>query len=97
MSPIFEWDEAKNRANQRKHGISFEEAQSVFADEHALLIDDSVHSDSEARFVLLGLSASLRTMVVCHCYRGAEDVIRLISARRATKTERALYNQRWKP
>ena len=90
----FEWDERKNRANTRKHSISFEEAKTVFCDDHALLIADPEHSVQEDRFILLGLSADLRTLVVCHCYRG-EDVIRLISARPATRRERRQYNRRW--
>ena len=65
----FEWDERKAAANRRKHGVSFEEAQTVFLDEDALLRPDEEHSDDEERFVLLGLSAQLRTLVVCHCYR----------------------------
>jgi uncharacterized protein len=65
----FEWDERKNRENQRKHRVSFEDAQSVFLDEAALLIDDPDHSDAEDRFVLLGLNSPLRLLVVCHCYR----------------------------
>jgi uncharacterized protein len=64
-----EWDENKNRANRHKHGISFEEAETVFADDHALLIADPEHSVNEDRFILLGMSSSLRIMVVCHCYR----------------------------
>jgi len=90
----FEWDERKNRDNKRKHGISFEEAKTVFSDDHALLIDDPEHSAEEDRFILLGLSADLRTLVVCHCYRGG-DLIRLISARAATRRERELCNRRW--
>lgn len=91
----FEWDVAKGRANQRKHGISFEEAQTVFADEFGLLIHDPDHSDDEDRFVILGLSSSLRTLVVCHCYREGDDVIRIISARKADRRERQRYNQGW--
>jgi hypothetical protein len=64
----FEWDPTKSAANKRKHGVAFEEAESVFADEQALLIDDPEHSDAEDRFVLLGLSATLRVLVVVHCY-----------------------------
>ena len=97
MSLKFEWDEAKDRGNRRKHRVSFEEAMTVFSDEYALLIDDPEHSQDEERFVLLGLSAHLRTLVVCHCYRVAGDTIRIISTRRATSTERARYNKRWKP
>jgi len=93
----FEWDPKKDAANQRKHGVSFEEASTVFSDERALLIDDPDHSDDEERFVLLGLSASLRTLVVCHCYRTAESVIRLISARKANRKERSEYTRRWAP
>lgn len=89
----FDWDKAKNIANQKKHGISFEEAQSVFVDENALLIHDPDPSGDEDRFILLGLSASVRLMVVCHCYRENDDVIRLISARKATRKEQKRY---WK-
>ncbi len=92
----FEWDARKNAANQRKHGISFDEAKTVFADEYALLIEDPDHSDQEDRFVLLGLSATLRTLVVCHCYRELDEVIRIISARKATRRERETYNRRWR-
>jgi uncharacterized protein len=87
----FEWDSRKNRTNQRKHGVSFEEAETVFLDDNALLIDDPDHSDEEDRFVLLGLSSMLRLLVVCHCYRTGGDVIRIISARKADPSERALY------
>jgi uncharacterized DUF497 family protein len=90
----FEWDERKNRSNKLKHGVSLEEAQTVFFDEHALLIDDPDHSEGEARFVLLGLSSKLHALVVCHCYRKGGDVIRIISARKADRSERALYSQR---
>ena len=90
----FEWDERKNQENIRKHGISFEEAETVFSDEHGLLIEDSDHSAVEDRVVLLGLSADLHTLVVCHCYRRG-CVIRIISARRATRREREQYNRRW--
>ena len=90
----FDWDKEKNIANQRKHGISFEEAQSVFVDENAQMILDPDHSDDEDRFILLGLSASIRLMVVCHCYRESDDVIRIISARKATRTEQKRYWER---
>lgn len=76
----FEWDQGKDLENQRKHAVSFAEASRVFADEHALLIDDPEHSQQEERFVLLGLSTMLRTLVVCHCYRESDEVIRIISA-----------------
>lgn len=91
----FDWDEAKNGANQTKHGVSFEEAQTVFSDDDALLLGDPDHSETEDRFLLLGLSSLLRTLVVCHCYRDQEDLIRIISARKANSEERALYNRRW--
>jgi len=95
MSGIaFDWDEGKNQENIRKHGIAFQEAETVFSDEHALLIDDPEHSGVEDRFVLLGLSADLHTLVVCHCYRRG-SVIRIISARKATRRERERYNRRW--
>ena len=83
----FEWDSRKASANLKKHGVSFEEAQSSFFDERAKLIDDPEHSGDEDRFVPLGLSSSLRVMVVCHCYRSSGNVIRIISARKATTTE----------
>ncbi len=88
----FEWDENKNRINQEKHGISFAEAQTVFYDEEALLIDDPEHSETEERFIILGISRKANLLVVCHCYRGADSVIRLISARRATRTETRQYH-----
>lgn len=91
------WDPRKNAANKRKHGVSFEEASTVFSDERALLLNDPDHSDEEERFILLGLSAALNTLVVCHCYREAEEVIRIISARKANKAERSEYARRWKP
>ncbi|MHB8877157.1 MAG: BrnT family toxin, partial [Myxococcaceae bacterium] len=95
--PAFEWDETKSKANHRKHGVSFEEAQTVFADEFGLLIHDPDHSDQEDRFVILGLSSGLRTLVVCHCYRDEDDVIRIISARKADRRERALYSEGRQP
>lgn len=92
----FEWDERKNVHNRRRHGISFEEAETVFLDEQALLLEDPDHSSREDRFILLGLSAAVRMLVVCHCYRASGNVIRLISARKATATERKGYRERWK-
>jgi len=89
----YEWHEAKNRANRKKHGISFEEARTAFLDENARVVADSEHSDQEDRFVLLGLSTALRLLVVCHCYRQSERVIRIISARKATRIEQRQY--RW--
>lgn len=90
----FEWDERKNRANQTKHGIGFEEARTAFLDENARVMPDPDHSDDEDRFILLGLSIRLRVIVVCHCYRAQEAVIRIISARKATAAERSDY-MRW--
>lgn len=87
----FEWDDDKAAANVRKHGISFEEAKSVFRDDRAKLISDPDHSGDEDRFVLLGLSETLRLLVVCHCYRGENHVIRIISARKATTNESKSY------
>jgi len=87
----FEWDPRKSRANKAKHGVSFEEARTAFLDEHARVIPDPQHSDDEDRFVLLGLSVRLRLLVVCHYYREADQVIRIISARRADPTERCQY------
>jgi uncharacterized DUF497 family protein len=87
----FEWDETKNRANHRKHGVSFEEAQTVFLDENAVRYFDPDHSQEEDRFVLLGLSLRLRVLVVCHCYRVDDAIIRIISARRANSQETSDY------
>ena len=92
MTPLrFEWDEAKNRENQRKHGVSFAEAQTVFFDETAVEFYDDEHSEWEDRFLLLGLSTKLRVLLVCHCLRTGGSVVRIISARKATKNERVLY------
>lgn len=87
----FAWDARKARSNLAKHGISFEEAQSVFLDENARLIDDPDHSNEEARFILLGYSLQARCVVVSHCYRAADAVVRVISARRATRHEEKVY------
>ena len=91
---IFEWDDKKNASNIRKHGVSFEEAQTVFFDENAIEFDDPDHSIQEERFILLGLSQSLKVLVVCHCYRTVESKIRIISARKATKKEQSIYFRR---
>lgn len=89
----FEWDENKNEINKKKHKISFEEAQTVFYDEEALVIDDPEHSQEEERFIILGLSKKANLLVVCHCYRASDTVIRIISARKATKSETNQYNE----
>ncbi len=87
----FEWDENKNEINKKKHKISFDEAKTVFYDDNALLIDDPEHSEQEERFIILGTSTKANLLVVCHCYRHSETVIRIISARKATKTETNQY------
>lgn len=87
----FTWDPRKAETNLRKHKVSFEEARTVFYDEDAALLADPDHSDDENRFVLLGLSLNARLLVVCHCYRQPDSVIRIISARKATKKEAQQY------
>lgn len=87
----FDWDSRKAAQNLRKHGVSFEEAKTVFLDERARLIDDPDHSEEEDRFVLLGLSGALRLLLVCHCYRSESGVIRIISARKVTRAESKFY------
>ena len=87
----FEWDDRKAMANAKKHSVSFDEAKSVFVDEQAKLIGDPDHSEDEDRFVLLGLSSVLRLLLVCHCYRAEGNVIRIISARKASAHESKSY------
>ena len=87
----FAWDRRKAQSNLKKHGVSFEEAQAVFLDDNARLIDDPDHSAEEERFVLLGYSFQARCLIVNHCYREPGPVIRLISARRATAREEEMY------
>lgn len=91
---VVTWDDRKASANERKHGVSFEEAMTVFSDDAALFNEDPDSSETEDRFLLLGLSSRLRVVVVCHTYRGSDSVIRIISARKATSRERATYNER---
>ena len=86
----FEWDSAKNASNFKKHGISFEEAKTVFSDDFARLIADPEHSEEEERFILLGESIESSLLIVCHCVRDEESV-RIISARKADKKERRTY------
>jgi uncharacterized DUF497 family protein len=85
------WDEHKNQENIKKHKVSFEEAKTVFYDPNGKLINDPDHSDSEDRFIILGLSKLLRLLVVCHCYRENDETIRIISARKAVKKETKYY------
>ncbi len=89
----FVWDERKDAKNIKKHGVSFNMAQTVFYDDNARLIHDYEHSGNEERFILLGMSINLNIMVVVHCYKEDEEVIRIISARRATKNETIKYEE----
>jgi uncharacterized DUF497 family protein len=89
----FHWDERKNRGNRTKHGVWFEEAQSVFDDPYARLFHDPEHSEEEERFLLLGASSAVRILVVVHCYGESEVLIRIISARKATKKEVRFYEE----
>ncbi|MBQ3839066.1 MAG: BrnT family toxin [Fibrobacter sp.] len=95
MYITFEWDDKKAKVNYAKHKVTFEEAQSVFYDENALLISDEKHSDNEERFILMGLSSMMNTLLVCYCERGSDDdeIIRIISSRKANKKENEQY---WK-
>jgi len=87
----FEWDDRKDKANSRKHGVSFDEARTVFYDEYAIQFFDPEHSENEDRFILLGTSFKLKTLVVCHCFRQEKRVVRIISARKADKDEEQVY------
>ncbi|MDY6324383.1 MAG: BrnT family toxin [Catonella sp.] len=87
----FEWDDNKNKINIKKHGISFEEARTVFFDDYAILFDDPEHSDTEDRFLLIVMSDTANICIVCHCYRESDAVVRIISARKATKKEADVY------
>jgi len=89
----FEWDSVKEKTNIKKHGVSFEEARSVFYDENAILFFDPDHSQDEERFILLGISFKLRVLVVCHCFRKSETIVRIISARKADKKEEQEYRR----
>jgi uncharacterized protein len=94
MNPItFQWDEQKNQINQEKHGISFEEAKSVFFDDYAIQFWDEEHSQDEERFLLLGRSSQMRILIVVHCFREDDSIIRIISARKATKNESKEYRR----
>jgi len=97
MSEIFfEWDSSKAASNAEKHGVSFEEARTVFYDEHALVMPDPDHSSTEERFIILGLSSALRILVVVHCFRKSGSSIRVISARRAGSKEQKPYWEKQK-
>ena len=87
----FSWDERKNKLNEKKHGVFFEEAQTIFFDENAIEFYDFEHSQSEDRFLMLGLSGRLRMLLVCYCLREENNVIRIISVRKATKREQKNY------
>ena len=87
----FEWDPVKNAKNLRKHKVDFEEARYVFSDEMALELYDEEHSGTEDRYIIIGLSSKTRELYVCHCYRNGGDIVRIISARRASKEEIQLY------
>ena len=89
----FDWDERKNRGNRTKHGVWFEEGQSVFEDPHGRLFYDPEHSEAEDRFILLGVSSAARTLVVVHCYRDSDSLVRIISARKARKKEERFYEE----
>jgi hypothetical protein len=89
----FEWDERKNRGNRTKHGVWFEEDQSVFDDPNARLFADREHSEEEDRFILIGVSSEARPLVVVHCYRESDSTIRIISVRKATKKEVRFYEE----
>ncbi len=87
----FEWEDKKEKANIKKHRVSFDEARTVFYDENAIQFFDPDHSESEDRFILLGMSFKLRVLIVCHCFRESETIVRLISARKADRTEEKEY------
>ena len=89
----FHWDEQKNKINQQKHGISFKEAESVFFDDYALQFWDEENSQEEERFLLLGISSKMRILIVVHCFREEDSIIRIISARKATKNESQEYRR----
>ena len=92
---IFEWDENKNEINKKKHGLSFETAKEVFYDDDSIVFDDPDHSVGEERFLIIGMTVSSKICIVSHCYRDSDNVIRLISAREATKREKQTYYNGW--
>lgn len=90
---LFQWDKDKDLINQKKHGVSFEEAKSVFYDDNAIQFWDETHSELEDRFLLLGMSSKMRLLLIVHCYREEKSEIRIISARKATKKESQQYGE----
>ncbi len=90
---LFDWDEKKNRANQKKHRVSFEEAQTVFFDPLAMIASDPDHSASEDRFVAIGSSSNHRLLLVVHCYKEEDGLIRIVSARKVTQSERKQFEE----
>ncbi|MCM1123109.1 MAG: BrnT family toxin [Eubacterium sp.] len=88
---LFEWDDNKNKINITKHGVNFEEAKTVFDDDNAIVFDDPDHSVEEDRFLILGISKYENLCIVSHCYRNKDEIIRIISARKATKKETEIY------
>ena len=90
---LFDWDTEKAQSNEAKHGVTFEEAMTAFADEHALIYDNEEHSEYEERFILIGYSEKTNLLMVCHCYRENDVLTRIISARKATAHERKKYEQ----
>jgi uncharacterized DUF497 family protein len=88
---FFEWDITKNDKNILKHGVNFQEASTVFRDTRAVVLDDAAHSHDEERFIIIGISENQRLLMVCHCYRDNDELIRIISARKAEKVEEAIY------
>ena len=90
---LFDWDTKKNLDNIEKHGVSFREAATVFSDNAAVIFDDTAHSENEERFRIIGHSGNLRLLIVCHCQRDDDSVIRIISARKVTNTERKQYGR----
>ena len=91
----FDWDENKNEINRRKHGITFEEACEVFYDDNAVLFDDPELSVGEERFLIIGMTGSSKICIVSHCYRDNDNIIRIISAREAVRSERKIYEEGW--
>lgn len=89
----FEWDNNKNTINKKKHKVSFEEASTVFYDERAILFDDPEHSYEEERFLIIWTTTSSKICIVSHCYRENDEIIRIISARKATKAEQNVYEK----